>query len=109
MLKIFSVFDSKASAYMSPQFVPSTGDAIRSFCNIASDPSHVFHKFAEDFTLFEVGEWDELSCSFVLYETPRSLMKAIEASQRHKEHYFSVRNVSRDTGKLNESNLDMVG
>lgn len=78
ILKIFSVYDSKVGAYLTPFFCRSTGEALRAFEQAAKDSSHNFCKYAEDFTLFEVGSFSDEKCQFVMKETPVSLGKAIE-------------------------------
>lgn len=78
ILKMFSVFDSKVGAYITPFFVPSVGHALRGFIEAASDSSNNICKYPADFTLFEIGEFDDSSCSFNLLSTPRSLGVAIE-------------------------------
>lgn len=77
-MKVFSVYDCKAEAYMQPMFMQSRGVAIRSFGAAASDEKHDFSRFAEDYTLFELGEFNESDASFKLYSTPISLGKASE-------------------------------
>lgn len=64
-IKMFSVFDSAIGAYMTPFFSQSQGAAIRSLGDAANDPSHPFHKHSLDFTLFELGEFDDNSGEFV--------------------------------------------
>ena len=66
MVKVFTVYDSKAEAYLPPFYARSTGDAIRRFSDTANDVSHDFNKHAADFTLFEIGEFDELQGVFNL-------------------------------------------
>lgn len=61
ILKIFSVYDSKAEAYLPPFFVASKGAAIRMFSDACNDVGHNFFKHAEDYTLFELGEFDDLT------------------------------------------------
>jgi len=78
MLKIFSVFDSKVGAYMSPFFMRSTGEAVRAFTQAVSDKDTQFCKHPEDYTLFELGEWDDQTSKFDLKSTPVSLGLAIE-------------------------------
>lgn len=56
--KIFTVFDSKAEAYLQPFFAQSTGVAIRIFQSAANDTDHQFNRYAADFTLFEIGTFD---------------------------------------------------
>jgi hypothetical protein len=78
MLKVFSVYDSKVGAYLQPMFFRSKGEAIRAFSSAVADTDHQFHKYASDFTLFELGSWDDLKAKFDLLPTPVSIGVAIE-------------------------------
>lgn len=64
-LKVYSVFDSKAEAYLPPFFVPKRAQAIRMFTSAAQDASHVFCKHAADYTLFEIGDFDDSTGAYV--------------------------------------------
>lgn len=77
-LKIFSVFDSKVSAYLPPLCMRTTPEAIRGFSAAVADQSHQFSKHAEDYTLFEVGSWDDQTAAIDLLPTPHPVAKAIE-------------------------------
>lgn len=55
---VFAVYDEKAAAFMTPFFMNSRGEASRAFGDAVGDPSHTFHKHAEDFVLYELGEYD---------------------------------------------------
>lgn len=79
--KVFVVYDSKVGAYLTPFFSRSTGEALRAFEQAARDSSHSFCKYAEDFTLFEIGSWCDDKCAFVLKEAHVSLGKAVEFLQ----------------------------
>lgn len=57
--KVFAVYDSKAEAYLPPFFVQNQAVALRSFASAAQDADHQFHKFGADYTLFELGEYDD--------------------------------------------------
>lgn len=59
MKKVFSVYDSKAEAYLQPFFTDSTGLAIRAFETAANNEKHEFNRYAGDYTLFEIGIYDE--------------------------------------------------
>jgi len=71
-LKIFSVFDSKVGAYMSPFFMRSAGEAIRALIATARDPKSQFGAFPSDYTLFEVGVFDDQWAKFEMPVTPYS-------------------------------------
>lgn len=78
MLKVFSVFDSKADAYILPFFCVNTAVAIRGFSLACKDETSQFCRHPGDFTLFEVGTWDETPGLFVPYEAKISLGTALE-------------------------------
>lgn len=64
IFKIFSVFDEKAAAYLPPFYLPTTPMAVRSFADCVNDPGHAFGKHPQDFTLFELGSFDDSSAEF---------------------------------------------
>jgi len=57
--KIFTVYDSKAEGHLQPFFAHTVGLAIRSFTKAAKNEQHDFHLYAGDYTLFEIGEYDD--------------------------------------------------
>ena len=76
--KIFTVYDSKAEAYLPPFFMASTGSAMRAFEDSIHDTTTQFAKHPEDYTIFELGTYDDATATFELCKTPISLAKAIE-------------------------------
>ncbi len=72
MLKIFSVYDSKAEAFLNPIFCPTRAVAIRSFTASAINPDSDFCRHPEDFSLFELGEFDP--ATGILKEAPKVLL-----------------------------------
>lgn len=91
MSKLFSIYDSKAAAYMNPFIQPTVPAAMRSFGVVCSDPNSEFHKHAEDYTLFELGDWDETLGKLIPLSTPHAVCKAIELSNVHSNYYFASR------------------
>lgn len=77
-MKIFSVHDVKAEAYLPPIYFRSAGEAIRSFETSCKDTNSNFHKYPSDFTLVELGEFDEQSASIATHDKPRILSNAAE-------------------------------
>lgn len=77
-LQIFTVYDSKAEAYMAPFYMNTKGQAIRAFTDSANDPNHQFYKHPEDYTLFLLGQYQDENASFHLQKTPLPIGKAIE-------------------------------
>jgi len=58
-MKIYAVHDIKAESYLQPFFAGTDGLAIRMFQAAANDQEHQFWKYAEDYSLYRIGEWDE--------------------------------------------------
>ena len=77
-LKIFAIRDSKAEAYLNPIFMPKTAQAIRAFQTCTNDENHDFNKYANDYTLFEIGEYDEETGTIKMHESKINLGLASE-------------------------------
>lgn len=76
-LKMFCVFDSKVQAFTTPFFQRATAEAIRSFQDEVNKPGSQIGKYAGDYTLFELGAWDDQTAAFEIYDTPTSLGLAV--------------------------------
>lgn len=74
-LNVYSVFDAKAKAFITPFFMPNDAVAERAFRQAVNDPTHEFSKAAEDYTLFCIGEWSMESGEVVGF-APRSVKLA---------------------------------
>lgn len=58
-LHIFSVFDTKAKAYLPPFFLPSDEVATRAFRDCVNSNDHQFGKHPEDYTLHRLGTFED--------------------------------------------------
>jgi len=67
---MFSVYDSKARVYGNPFMSPRQETAVRDFTAAVRDSSTQLNKFPEDFTLVEIGEFDDETCTFTLHQNP---------------------------------------
>jgi len=76
--QIYTVFDSKVAGYLRPFFAQTKGAAVRDFSDAVNDPAHSFNRHAEDYTLFELGTFDDFNCQFIIHPTPLSIGKAQE-------------------------------
>lgn len=61
MLKMFTVYDSKAEAFIQPFYEQTTASAQRAFSNAANNETHQFAMHGGDYTLFELGIFDQES------------------------------------------------
>lgn len=77
ILKTFSIFDSKAEAFLPPFFSPTAAVALRNFEGAANDQDHAFHRHSADYTLFELGEFDDASGSITTHKAPINLGTAL--------------------------------
>lgn len=78
MRKICVIHDSKTEGYLDPMFVRATGEAIRIFKDevnrVASNGQlSPLAAHPEDFTLFEIGSWDEQTGTLMVYPAKKSL------------------------------------
>jgi len=62
--KVFTIYDSKARAYLVPFFLHEEGMAIRVFADCVNDKTHQFGKHPEDYTLFIIGTWEDEKAKF---------------------------------------------
>jgi hypothetical protein len=76
--KLFSIYDSKAESFSNPVYLNSTGLAVRTFSDSVQDPKSPFHQHPADYTLFELGTYEDTNAKFDLLPTPKSLFVAIE-------------------------------
>ena len=56
----------------------SKGEAIRAFSNTVNSPESQFSKHPGDYTLFEIGEYDEETGTLIPHQSKISLGCAIE-------------------------------
>lgn len=76
--KIFSVFDSAAQAYLPPFCLHNRGMAIRVFGDMVARPEHAFAMHPADYTVFELGEFDDATGMFVLLDGPEKVIGGLE-------------------------------
>lgn len=67
-LSIFTLRDSKVNAYLQPFFMRSQGEAERAIKDILRDPNHNITRYAEDYSLFLHGSFDETTGIFATHE-----------------------------------------
>lgn len=76
-LRVYTVFDKAVNAYLQPFFCRSKGEAIRSFTEACADPKSNFGKYPVDYTLVELGEYDDVAGLFDAGE-PIRVVSAVE-------------------------------
>lgn len=63
---VMAIYDSKAKLY-SPQLLvfPAVGVGVRSFTQAVNSKDSDYNKFPEDYSLFKMGEYDDVSGELV--------------------------------------------
>lgn len=77
-LQVFSLFDSKAKAYTQPYFMPQKGQALRSLDGIVNNPQTEVYKYPDDFKLYKLADYDNLSGKFIPLQEPEFIANAVE-------------------------------
>jgi len=76
--KMYVIYDSKMEAYMSPWLMPARGAAIRNFMEAAKDSQSQVCKHPGDFTLFEIGEFDDATGIVTMHKAHENLGTALD-------------------------------
>lgn len=77
---MYCVYDGKAKFFEKPFFMRNNGEALRAWATVASDKSTSIGMYPADFSLFEIGSYDELSANVQMLEAKVNLGTAIEHS-----------------------------
>lgn len=78
ILKVYAIYDSKIEAFQQPFFMQTKGQAIRALQDNLSNVDSQIAKHPEDFTLFELSQYDDVKGKFDCYDTPVSLGLLVE-------------------------------
>lgn len=57
--KLFAIYDSKASYFLTPWPCRNIGIARREFASACNNPESAMGKFPLDFVLYEIGEYND--------------------------------------------------
>lgn len=57
--ELYTVYDAAVKAFLPPFFCRAKGEAIRSFSASVNESGHQFNKYAADYTLFYLGQYDD--------------------------------------------------
>lgn len=80
--KCCAIHDAKAEAWMTPMFFQAAGQAVRSFADAVNDGKSEFSRHPEDFSLFEIGEFDLRTGIFVAESAPVVLASGVNLVQQ---------------------------
>lgn len=66
-MKLFSIRDSKAQAYLPPRAYRTRSEAIRALQMEMDNKESMINKFPLDYSFHELAEWDELKGNILPY------------------------------------------
>lgn len=98
--KVFTIYDAKAEAYLPPFYFAATGQAIRAFADMANDYDHQVGRHPTDYTLFELGYFDDTDATFEAHDAKIPLGIALEYA---KSMDLRQKDMFRGTGPDNGS------
>lgn len=85
-LNVNAVYDQAVGAYATPFFTKSRGEAVRSWLDVCNDPKSQMFIHPTDFTLLELGVYDDSNGTFENHQTPISLGTALEMKSKETTH-----------------------
>jgi hypothetical protein len=56
--KVFSIYDKKSEVFLTPFYQITIGEGIRTFNDIANDDRTYVNKHPEDYSLYEIAEFE---------------------------------------------------
>ncbi|QXP08354.1 MAG: nonstructural protein [Arizlama microvirus] len=78
MKKIYSVYDAKMAQFGNPMFMLTNGEALRGWADIVNNKESAYNQHPEDYTLFELGIWNEDKAEIVMLPAPLAIGPALE-------------------------------
>lgn len=78
ILQVYSVLDKAVNSFLPPVFVRSRGEILRSFSSTVNEPGNQMNRFASDYVLFYLCDFDDASGLFAGGE-PVRVLSALEA------------------------------
>lgn len=77
-LRAYTIRDSKAEVFNTPFFQKTHGEAERSFRQLVSDDKSMPGKYPEDYDLYYLGIYNDVTGLLSPLETPQHMMKAVQ-------------------------------
>ncbi len=85
--QLYSIYDTAAAVYQKPTFARTDGEIMREFQNICTDKEHPCGQHPEDYSLFRLGIFDDVT-GLLVNEDNECLSTGLEmvALQRSKQN-----------------------
>lgn len=93
-MKIVAIRDDAIQAFGRPIFVVALGQATRSFADEVNNEQSEMCKHPSDYSLYEIGEYDDEIGRVTSLESPRLLSRGADVSKRENITPLAKRMVS---------------
>lgn len=80
-LRVFSVYDSKVESYMQPWYARTIAEAQRDWVRVCNDGESMMSKHPSDYTLFQIGDYDDQTASITPLKALHPVSTALEAKR----------------------------
>lgn len=78
LFTVFSIRDTAVGVWLPPIYARSKGEMLRNFADGVADAQSKLAKHPGDFALFELGTFDDQSCTFNMLSAPIRLCMALD-------------------------------
>jgi len=89
-LLAFSVYDQKAECFGHPFFTSTTGIAARYLQQWLHNPQTTISQNPEDFSLYQVGTWDDNQAKFTTDTPPIFVARASDNTQEQNDMWKKI-------------------
>ena len=100
---VFSIYDSKAEAFLPPFILPKQAQALRIFSDCVNSADHQFGANPEDYTLFTLGDFNDETGEFTLLRAKQSLGNGVEFVRQDVPEAMEGPNNGADTSEPQKS------
>lgn len=80
--KIYSIRDAKGEVFNSPFYKKTHGEAERDFKTLVNDDKSVVNKYPDDFDLYYLGTYEDVSGKLIALDTPQHILKAVQVKNQ---------------------------
>lgn len=78
LFTVFSIFDSAIKTWLPPMYARNKGEMLRNFADAVQDANSKLAKHPGDYSLFELGTFDDDKCIFDMLKAPVRLCLALD-------------------------------
>lgn len=79
--QIFAIRDVKVSSYHTPFFTQNEIMAVRNLTAYLTNENSIISQFPEDYELFHLGSFDEITAKFTMFDNPKFVINAMSVVQ----------------------------